>query len=114
MNASHCEYKREVSKFKQAQDMLKQMRIDLHNVSGLIQEPNKLKIAIKDMYHKYNADKDFAIIQVEDCDVEGEFQKQRAYLEKTIAGLKKLVRIRTFFIVMYYYAHQIWNFSFRW
>lgn len=47
LNASHCEYKREVSKYKQAQEMLKQMRIDLHNVSGKIQEPNKLKTAIK-------------------------------------------------------------------
>lgn len=43
------------------------------------------------MHHKYNADKEFAITQEEDCDIKNEFQKQRYYLEKTVDDLKKTV-----------------------
>lgn len=47
LSALNVEYKREQNKLRHANDQLKFMKIDLHNVSGLIQEPQKLKAAIK-------------------------------------------------------------------
>lgn len=43
------------------------------------------------MYHKYNADKDFAATQQEDIEVKNEFLRQREFLERTVKTLKQQV-----------------------
>lgn len=43
------------------------------------------------MYHKYNADKDFAVTQAEDVEAKNEFLRQRDFLERTVRTLKQQV-----------------------
>lgn len=43
------------------------------------------------MYHKYNADKDFALTQAEDFEAKNEFLRQRDFLERTVRSLQKQV-----------------------
>lgn len=43
------------------------------------------------MYHKYNADKDFAVSQAEDVEAKNEFLRQRDFLERTVRTLKQQV-----------------------
>lgn len=45
--ASHTEVRREQTKFRQACDVIKSMRTDLHSTSGFIQDVNRLKIAVR-------------------------------------------------------------------
>lgn len=43
------------------------------------------------MYHRYNEDKNFMSSQAEDTEAIGEFQRQRQFLERTVATLKRQV-----------------------
>lgn len=40
------------------------------------------------MYHRYNADKDFNIISMEDFEAKNEFLRQRDFLERTVKSLQ--------------------------
>lgn len=47
----------------------------------------------QEMYHKYNADKDFAVTQAEDVEAKNEFLRQRDFLERTVRTLKQQVTL---------------------
>lgn len=47
LQASNNETKKEQYKFKHCKAFLRRMQTDLHDLAGLIQEPNKLKTALK-------------------------------------------------------------------
>lgn len=83
------EIDREVHKNKRCQQMLRKIRIDILDASGLIQEPNALKTAVTNLYHKYSADEEFLRSRKEEVDAQCELIKQKDRLEKTIASLKK-------------------------
>lgn len=85
------ELKKEVAKNRAMKTALKQIRIDIHQASGLIQDVPKLTKVLKEMYHKYNADRDFGTTQAEDVEAKNEFLRQREFLERTVTTLKDQV-----------------------
>ncbi|XP_031354286.1 cilia- and flagella-associated protein 57 [Photinus pyralis] len=91
LSAADHELKREIVKNRASKAALKTIRTDLHHVSGIIQEPAKLAKALKEMYHKYNADKDFDVIRVEEGEARNEFHRQRDFLERTVKTLQQQV-----------------------
>ncbi|KAJ8923117.1 hypothetical protein NQ315_001670 [Exocentrus adspersus] len=84
---SNTEVKKEIDKNARMKKALQNIRIDIHHASSFIQNVPKLKQAVKDMYHKYNADKDFEITQAEDTEARSEFLRQRDFLERTVSTL---------------------------
>ena len=63
------------------------IRADLHDAMQLIQEPHKLKEKIKELY------KDYVDVHVQevgvDVDIQKEYNRQREYLERSVASLKR-------------------------
>ncbi|XP_011155661.1 cilia- and flagella-associated protein 57 [Solenopsis invicta] len=80
---------RETNKNKNCQQLLRKIRVDILNASELVQEPNALKTAVTNLYHKYSADDEVLRSRKEDMDAQCEFIRQRDHLERTIASLKK-------------------------
>ncbi|XP_017782730.1 PREDICTED: cilia- and flagella-associated protein 57 [Nicrophorus vespilloides] len=91
LKAADNEIKREIVKNRAAKASLKTIKTEIHNASGLSQEIPKLQKAVREMYHKYNADKDFAIAHAEDNEAKKEFLRQRDFLERTVKALKSQV-----------------------
>ncbi|KAG5321315.1 CFA57 protein, partial [Pseudoatta argentina] len=80
---------REIHKNKRCQQLLRKIRIDILELSELIQEPNALKTAVTNLYHKYSADDEILRSRKADIDAQYEFIRQKDQLEKTIVSLKK-------------------------
>jgi WD40 repeat protein len=83
--------KREIAQLnnqiKDAEVFKSRIRADIHEVVQFIQEPLKLKEEVKKLYYKHvnqNITK-----QEMDYDIQNEYDRQRAYLEKTVESLKK-------------------------
>ncbi|XP_015597863.1 cilia- and flagella-associated protein 57 [Cephus cinctus] len=89
--AARREIQCEVQRNKRCQQLLRKMRIDLHDTAGLVQEPKELKNAVMNMYHQYNDDDEFLRSRNADLDAQCEFLKQRDHLERTVASLRKQV-----------------------
>nr|XP_023027258.1 cilia- and flagella-associated protein 57-like [Leptinotarsa decemlineata] len=87
LGASNNEVKREIEKNRRMKKALQDIRIDIHHASGFIQNIPMLQKSVKDMYHKYNADKDFEVTQAEDTEAKSEFLRQRDFLERTVSTL---------------------------
>ncbi|KOB73579.1 WD repeat-containing protein 65 [Operophtera brumata] len=68
---------------------LKKIKIDLHNMTANFQDPTKLKMNVKALFHKYVEDIDFLRSRVADDEAIREFNRQREHLEKQVAGLKQ-------------------------
>jgi hypothetical protein len=63
------------------------MRTDLHEAMQFITEPNELKEKVKELY-KNHVDVHVQEVSL-DTDIQKEYNRQRDYLEKTVASLKK-------------------------
>ncbi|CAH1154655.1 unnamed protein product [Phaedon cochleariae] len=87
LTASNNEVKHEVEKNRRMKKALQAIRIDIHHASGFTQNVAMLQKAVRDMYHKYNADKDFEVTQAEDTEAKSEFLRQRDFLERTVSTL---------------------------
>lgn len=71
---------------------LKQVKTDIHNCVGFIQNPKMLKDQIKKVYEKHVHD-DVSEAANVDQDIQKEYARQREHLEKTVNSLKhKLVK----------------------
>jgi len=81
----------EVQKNGKCQQLLRKIRIDIFDIAGLIQEPNALKTAVRELYHKYSADDEFLRSRKAEMDVQCELMRQKDYLEKTVASLRNQV-----------------------
>ncbi|KYN06041.1 PREDICTED: cilia- and flagella-associated protein 57 [Cyphomyrmex costatus] len=81
----------EIRKNKRCQQLLRKIRVDILDVSRLVQEPNALKTAVTNLYHKYSADDEILHSRKVDMDAQCEFIKQKNQLERTIVSLKKQV-----------------------
>ncbi|KAF5287488.1 hypothetical protein FQA39_LY04116 [Lamprigera yunnana] len=88
LNSADNELKKEQGNKRACKAMLKSMKNDLHNVTGLLQEPGKLAKALKEMYHKYSVDKEFEIIHAEEEQAKNEFLRQREFLERNVKTLQ--------------------------
>lgn len=91
LHAARKEIEREMHRNKRCQQLLRKIRVDILDASGLVQEPNALRTAVTNLYHKYSADDEFLRGRKADEDAQCEFIRQRDHLEKTIASLKKQV-----------------------
>ncbi|KAJ8957344.1 hypothetical protein NQ318_004823 [Aromia moschata] len=80
--AANSEVKKEISKNRRMKQALQAIRFDIHNASSVIQNVPLLQKTVRDMYHKYNADKDFEITQAEDTEAKSEFLRQREFFRK--------------------------------
>ncbi|CAG9770077.1 unnamed protein product [Ceutorhynchus assimilis] len=81
------EVRKEVEKNRVMKKALQAIRMDIHHASGFIQNVPMLQKVVKEMYHKYNADKDFEVSQAEDTEAKSEFLRQRDFLERTVSTL---------------------------
>nr|XP_012150129.1 PREDICTED: cilia- and flagella-associated protein 57 [Megachile rotundata] len=91
LGAARRELQYEMHRNKRCQQFVKKIRVDLLDVSGLVQEPQALKAAVTKLYHKYSSSDEFLRSRKADLDAQCEFIKQRDHLERTIASLKKQV-----------------------
>ncbi|XP_063616617.1 cilia- and flagella-associated protein 57 isoform X2 [Cydia splendana] len=73
----------------QLKSTLKKIKIDLHNMTANFQDPNKLKISVKALFHKYVEDIDFVRSRVAENEAIREFNRQRDHLEKQVAGYRQ-------------------------
>ncbi|CAK9808395.1 Cilia- and flagella-associated protein 57 [Anthophora plagiata] len=91
LGAARREFQYELHRNKRCRQLLKKIRVDLLDVSGLVQEPDALKTAVTKLYHKYSASDEFLRSRKADLDAQCEFMKQRDHLERTVASLRKQV-----------------------
>ncbi|CAG4978626.1 unnamed protein product [Parnassius apollo] len=83
------DYLAEANRNLTLKNILKKIKIDLHNMSANLQDPTKLKLSVKALFHKYVEDVDFIRSRVADDEAVREFNRQRDHLEKQIAALKQ-------------------------
>ncbi|KAK2582891.1 hypothetical protein KPH14_008965 [Odynerus spinipes] len=79
----------EIQQNKRCQRLIRNIKVDLLDAAGLIQEPHALKVAVTSLYHKYSADDEFLRSRKADLDAQCDFMKQRDHLERTVTSLKK-------------------------
>lgn len=91
LKSADNELRKEIMINRAMKAALKNIRSEIFQASGFIQDVPKLIRAVKAMYHKYNADKDFTLIQAEDFETKNEFLRQRDFLERTVKTLKNQV-----------------------
>lgn len=93
--ASDMEVKKQISRNAIMKRALKKIKTDIFLASGQIQNVPYLIKMVKEMYHKYNIDEDFALAQAEDTEVKSEFLRQREFLERTVSSLQTQVNKST-------------------
>lgn len=91
LGATRRELQYELHRNKRCQQLLKQIRVDILDASGVVQEPQALKAAVTALYHKYSSNDEFLRSRKADLDAQCEFLKQRDHLERTIASLRRQV-----------------------
>merc|ERR1711974_218817 len=74
-------------KLNDADNMMKRFRTDLHEAIQHIQEPKQLKDSVKYLFQKYVTQQ----VQTTglEVDIEREYNRQREYLERSVASLRK-------------------------
>ncbi|XP_053985715.1 cilia- and flagella-associated protein 57 [Hylaeus volcanicus] len=89
--AARQEYQNEMHRSRKCEKLLKRIRVDLLDASGLVQDPQALKTITTKLYHMYSSSEEFLRSRKADLDAQCEFTKQRDHLERTIGSLKKQV-----------------------
>ncbi|XP_066249993.1 cilia- and flagella-associated protein 57 [Euwallacea similis] len=87
LGASISEVHKELEKNRIMKKALQAIRMDIYYASEFIQNVPMLQKVVKEMYHKYNADKDFEVMLAESTEAKSEFLRQRDFLERTVAVL---------------------------
>ncbi|XP_028262443.1 cilia- and flagella-associated protein 57 [Parambassis ranga] len=82
------EMHKEMQKVKDLETVLQQLKSDIHNSVGFIQEPKKLKDSIQRIYRRYVTQTDRVENNTEDEDIQKAFCQQRDHLEKIVESLK--------------------------
>ncbi|XP_040421974.1 cilia- and flagella-associated protein 57 isoform X1 [Cygnus olor] len=88
--ADHNMHK-ERQKKQNMEALIKRFKMDLHNCVGFIQDYKKLKYGIRELYTKYVQQLDMVETEEVDVDLQKEYTRQREYLERNLAALKKKV-----------------------
>ncbi|NXI39863.1 CFA57 protein, partial [Galbula dea] len=91
LKAADREMLKEREKKQNMETLIKRFRTDLHNCVGFIQDSKKIKDEICDLYTKYVQQSDLVETEAEDIDLQQEYMRQREYLERNLAALKKKV-----------------------
>ncbi|NWR55089.1 CFA57 protein, partial [Bucorvus abyssinicus] len=91
LKATDCEIHRERQKKQNMETLIKRFKTDLHNCVGFIQDSKKMKDGICGLYAKYVQQSDLVETEAADTDLQQEYKRQREYLERNFAALKKKV-----------------------
>uniref|UniRef100_A0A8B9PRZ5 Cilia and flagella associated protein 57 n=1 Tax=Apteryx owenii TaxID=8824 RepID=A0A8B9PRZ5_APTOW len=91
LKATDREVHRERQKEQNMKALIKRFKTDLHNCVGFIQDSRKLKDRICELYTKYVHQTDMVETVELDTDLQQEYIRQREYLERNFATLKKKV-----------------------
>ncbi|XP_072724848.1 cilia- and flagella-associated protein 57 isoform X3 [Ciconia boyciana] len=91
LKATDHEMRRERQKKQNMEALIKRFKTDLHNCVGFIQDSKKMKDGIRELYTKYVQQSDTVQTEAVDTDLQQEYARQRAYLERNLATLKKKV-----------------------
>ncbi|XP_028156155.1 cilia- and flagella-associated protein 57 [Ostrinia furnacalis] len=83
------DYLSEADRNMTLKNTLKKIKIDLHNMTANFQDPTKLKLNVKALFHKYVEDIDFVRSRIAEDEAIREFNRQRDHLEKQVAALKQ-------------------------
>ncbi|XP_046473446.1 cilia- and flagella-associated protein 57 [Neodiprion pinetum] len=92
LSSARHEILSEVKRNRTSQLLLRKIRIDLLDTAILIQDPHALKIAVKNLYHKYSDQDEFLRNRAADLEAQCEFMRQRDHLERTVKSLQKQIR----------------------
>ncbi|XP_042660049.1 cilia- and flagella-associated protein 57 isoform X2 [Tyto alba] len=91
LKATDSEMHRERQKKQNMETLIKRFKTDLHNCVGFIQDSKKMKDGIRELYSKYVQQSDLVETEAADTDLQQEYMRQREYLERNLAALKKKV-----------------------
>ncbi|NXV32406.1 CFA57 protein, partial [Rissa tridactyla] len=91
LKATDREMHRERQKKQNMEALIKRFKADLHNCVGFIQDSKKMKDGIRELYSKYVQQSDMVETDAVDIDLQQEYMRQREYLERNLAALKKKV-----------------------
>ncbi|KAF1613185.1 UNVERIFIED_CONTAM: Cilia- and flagella-associated protein 57, partial [Eudyptes robustus] len=92
LKATDREMHRERQKKQNMEALIKRFKTDLHNCVGFIQDSKKMKDRIRELYTKYVQQSDTVETAALDTDLQQEYIRQREYLERNLAALKKKVK----------------------
>lgn len=87
-HGTEMELKVERVKSKTARTQVSKICGDIYQVSREIQNPNRLKIVVQQLFHRYADDSDLKKSLALDAEVDSEFQRQREHLERLTSGNK--------------------------
>ncbi|XP_065602497.1 cilia- and flagella-associated protein 57 [Cyrtonyx montezumae] len=91
LKATNNEMHKERQKKQSMEAIIKRFKMDLHNCVGFIQDYKKLKAGIHELYIKYVQQLEMVEMEEVDTDLQYEYMRQREYLERNLAALKKKV-----------------------
>uniref|UniRef100_A0A8C4J318 Cilia and flagella associated protein 57 n=1 Tax=Dromaius novaehollandiae TaxID=8790 RepID=A0A8C4J318_DRONO len=91
LKATDRQVHRERQKEQNMKAVIKRFKTDLHNCVGFLQDSKKLKDRICELYTKYVRQTDMVETVELDTDLQQEYIRQREYLERNFATLKKKV-----------------------
>ncbi|KGL93039.1 WD repeat-containing protein 65, partial [Charadrius vociferus] len=91
LKAANREMHRERQKKQNMETLIKRFKTDLHSCVGFIQDSKKMKDGIRELYSKYVQQSDTVETEAVDTDLQQEYMRQREYLERNLAALKKKV-----------------------
>ncbi|NXJ07760.1 CFA57 protein, partial [Odontophorus gujanensis] len=91
LKATNNEMHKERQKKQNMEALIKRFKMDLHNCVGFIQDYKKLKAGIHELYTKYVQQLEMVEMEEVDTDLQQEYMRQREYLERNLAALKKKV-----------------------
>ncbi|XP_071666051.1 cilia- and flagella-associated protein 57 isoform X3 [Patagioenas fasciata] len=91
LKATDREMHRERQKKQNMEVLVNRFKTDLHNCVGFIQDSKKLKDGIRGLYTKYVQQPDEVETEAAEIDMQQEYMRQREYLERNLAALKKKV-----------------------
>ncbi|KAL0901492.1 hypothetical protein ABMA27_006736 [Loxostege sticticalis] len=89
LSSAKKDYLSEAERNLTLKNTLKKIKIDLHNMTANFQDPTKLKLNVKALFHKYVEDIDFVRSRIAEDEAIREFNRQRDHLEKQVAALKQ-------------------------
>ncbi|XP_064003867.1 cilia- and flagella-associated protein 57 isoform X2 [Pogoniulus pusillus] len=89
LKATRSEMQRERQKKQDMETLVGRFKTDLHNCVGFIQDAQKLKNEIRELYTKYVQQPDLVETEPVDTDLQQEYMRQREYLERNVTALKK-------------------------
>ncbi|XP_062412142.1 cilia- and flagella-associated protein 57-like [Sardina pilchardus] len=89
--ATENELHKEIQRVLDGQALMKRFKTDLHNCVAFIQEPQRLKPAIKDLHDRYIHKSDMMDIAGVNTSMQIEYARHQEHLERSLASMKKKI-----------------------